>query len=294
MPETSYPQRVMLTGAGGFVGRHVLRELLRRGHTPVCLVRSPVRFEKATHGLDARRLEIIQGDLFDAAALRNAAEKSDACIHLVGIIMENRLRRRTFDRVHRLGTINVVNALLAAGKRRCVHMSALGTRADAVSRYHQTKFAAEEYVRNSGLEWTIFRPSLIHGSDGEFMELMHTFACGWIPPVWPYFGRGENRLQPVSVRNVAHCFVDALHRQETIGKTYELGGPKAYTWKELYQTCKRIIPCAKRWKPLAGQPVPLAKLLAMTVMKTPLVPAKLKFNVAQVQMSQEDSTCEIG
>jgi NADH dehydrogenase len=171
-------------------------------------------------------------------------------------------------------------------------MSALGTRPSAVSRYHQTKWAAEEYVRSSGLEWTIFRPSVIHGPDGEFMELMQTFACGWLPPVWPYFGAGENKLQPVSVRDVAYCFVDALHRPETIGKTFELGGPKAYTWKQLYQSCKRIIPCAKRWKPLVGQPVPIAKLLAMTVMKTPLVPAKLKFNVAQVQMSQEDSVCE--
>ena len=73
-----------------------------------------------------------------------------------------------------------------------------------------------------------------------------------------------------------------------------MGGPRAYTWKELYRTCKRLMPKAKRFKPPAPLPVPLAKLVALTVMKTPLVPKKLKFNVAQVQMSQEDSVCATG
>jgi len=168
-------------------------------------------------------------------------------------------------------------------------MSALGARAGAVSTYHRSKFAAEEAVRASGLDYTMFQPSLVHGPDGEFMELLKRFACSLIPPVMPYFGSGESRVQPVSVRDVAYCFVDALQRNETIGKTYPLVGPTAYTWKELYEAAKRIMPAARRWKPLVSQPVPVAKLLARTIMKTPFVPSKLKFNVDQVQMSQEDS-----
>lgn len=200
---------------------------------------------------------------------------------------------QTFDRVHRRGTIAVVDALREAGISRYVHMSALGARADAVSKYHLTKYEAEEYVRNSGLDWTVFQPSIIHGYDGEFMRLMKTFACSLIPPVMPYFGSGRARLQPVSVKDVAYCFVDAIKRAETIGKTYPLGGPVDYNWKELYETCRRIIPGSRKWKPLVSQPVAVAKLLARTVMKTPLVPAHLKFNVGQVQMSQEDSVCPI-
>ncbi len=293
MSEVDPIRRVMLTGASGFVGRHMLRELLAGGYTPICLARSDRKLDRVLGQLDRRRIEVVSGSLFDRHAVRDAAERSDACIHLVGVIMERRMAGQTFDRVHRVGTMNVVDALLAAGRRRYVHMSALGSRPDAVSRYHQTKWAAEEYVRRSTLDWTIFRPSVIHGPDGEFMELMRTFACGLIPPVRPYFGSGENRLQPVSVRDVAFCFVESLRRPETIGKAFDLGGPETYSWKELYDTCSRLIPGAKRWKPLAAQPVPIAKLLAMTVMKTPLVPRKLKFNVDQVQMSQEDSVCDI-
>ncbi len=284
-------ERVLVTGATGFVGRYVVRALYLRGYQPVCLVRSRSRLADATGGIPEDRLDVVVGSLFDKSALREAAERSDAAIHLVGIILENRLRHQTFDRVHREGTVGVVEALTAAGVSRYVHMSALGARPDAVAEYHRTKFAAEEYVRGSGLDWTIFQPSIIHERDGEFMQLMKTFACGLIPPVMPYFGSGENRLQPVSVKDVAHCFVEALGRPDTIGQTCGLGGPRAYSWKELYAVCRKHIPGARRWKPMVSQPVPIAKLLAMTIMKTPLVPRALKFNVGQVQMSQEDSTC---
>ena len=148
-------------------------------------------------------------------------------------------------------------------------------------------------MRASGLDYTIFQPSVVHGFDGEFMELMKTFVAGVVPPVIPYFGSGENRLQPVSVKDVAYCFVEALRRPATIGQTYAMGGPQTYSWKELYAACRRLIPGAKSWKPMVSQPVAVAKMLAGTVMKTPLVPGNLKFNVDQVQMSQEDSVCDV-
>ncbi|MEE9294953.1 MAG: NAD(P)H-binding protein [Phycisphaerae bacterium] len=284
-------KRVFVTGATGFVGRYVVKELLTRGFTPVCLVRSQARLAQAAHDLDRNRIAGVVGTVFDRAALGEAAAQCDAAIHLVGIIREHRLKGQTFDRIHRRGTLNVVEAVKQAGIKRYVHMSALGARPDALSAYHRTKHAAEQCIKESGLDWTIFQPSVIHGYDGEFMELMKTLACSLIPPVMPYFGKGENRLQPVSVKDVAFCFVDALRRDETVGWSYALGGPKSYSWKELYAVCRKLIPGAKRWKPLISQPVPIAKLLAVTVMKTPLVPSRLKFNLAQVQMSQEDSVC---
>ncbi len=285
------PKHVMLTGATGFVGRNVLRELLKRDYVAICLVRSKEHLESVSRDLDASRIVAVEGSLFDGSALNDAVAQAQAAIHLVGIILERPSRGQTFDRIHRQGTSNVVHALEQANVRRYVHMSALGTRPTAVSNYHKTKFAAEEHVRGSGLSWTIFRPSLIHGPDGEFMRLMKRFVCGLIPPVIPYFGSGQARLQPVSVKDVAHCFVDALEREETVGQTYEIGGPKAYTWKELYRVCRRLMPRGHRWKPIVSLPVPIANMVARTVMKTPLVPMELKFNVDQVQMSQEDSTC---
>ena len=284
-------ERVLVTGAAGFVGRYVVRELLDRGHHVVALVRSPGRLDSVLTEQDRDRVTIIRGTLFDRAALREAVSDTAAVIHLVGIITEAG-KGQTFDRVHRQGTEKLARAAVAAGVRRFVHMSALGTRNGAASAYHRSKWAAEECVRGSILDWTIFRPSVIHGPDGDFMQLMKTFACGLLPPVMPYFGSGNSRLQPIAVQDVAACFAEALQRPNTIGRCYELGGPTRYTWRQLYGVCKRMIPGARRWKPRVGQPVIITRLLAATLMKTPLVPPKLRFNKAQVQMSQEDSICD--
>ena len=304
-PHSSEPKfltRVLVTGATGFVGRAIVRELVARGHFPVCLVRDRDKFKSQNPDLMTSRYDLVAGDLFDADALAQAATGAEAAIHLVGIIFEHPLRGQTFQRIHVEGTRRVVDACKAAGIRRYVHMSALGARPNAVSEYHQTKWAAENYVRGSGLDWTIFRPSVIHGPEGEFIGMMKTFVCKWTVPVFgflpapfpviPYFGRGENRLQPVDVRDVASCFVSALSVRQTIGEAYELGGPEAITWKELYRICRETIPCAKHRKPIVGLPVWKAKMMAATVMKLPLLPATLRFNKDQVEMSQEDSVCD--
>lgn len=297
--ETSSVQNVMVTGATGFVGRRIVRELLVRGMTPVCLVRSPDKLLRQHPHVSPDRLSTVVGSVSDPDALREAASRSQAAIHLVGIIIARRLKAQTFARVHTQGTRNVVDAARDAGIKRFVHMSALGARAGAVSAYHQTKWTAEEYVRESGLDWTVFQPSLIHGPDGELMRLLKRFVCGWTPPVIPYFGSGLAKLQPISVKDVAHCFAESLSRTETIGRTYPLGGPKTYSWIELYNTCRALMPGAKSWKPLVSQPVPVAKLIA-AVSAAPMAVAELlapsigmfRFDAGQVQMSQEDSVCD--
>ncbi|HWL92054.1 MAG TPA: complex I NDUFA9 subunit family protein [Phycisphaerae bacterium] len=296
-----FPTRVFLTGATGFVGRAVLRELIAKGHQVVCLARDRQRLGKILSEAPAGRIETVKGDLFDSA-VADGVKGADAVVHLVGIIVESKLRGQTFRRVHVEGTQRVIEAAQAAGVKRYVHMSALGTRPNAVSEYHRTKWAAENIVRASGLDWTIFRPSLIHGPGGEFMNMMKTFVCdaavpvlGFIPapfPVIPYFGSGEAKLQPVSVKDVAHCFAAAVSSPETIGKVLELGGPQTCTWKEFYKICQELIPCAKPWKRLAGVPVPVAKVLAHTFMRLPLLPKALRYDVGQVIMSQEDSVCD--
>lgn len=294
-------EKVLVTGATGFVGRAVVRELVARGMRPVCLVRSVGKLKAQHRDVGSDRIAAVVGGLSDRAALARAAGECQAVIHLVGIILARPLRGQTFQRVHIAGTRNVIDAAQGAGIRRYVHMSALGTRADAVSAYHRTKWAAEELVRGSGLDWTIFRPSLIHGADGEFMRLMKAFTCGLVPPVVPYFGTGQGTLQPVSVKDVASCFVESLFRPETMGKVFPLGGPKAYTWLQLYEACRRIMPGAKRWKPYASLPPALAKFVA--VAQTPvmalaemIVPrmGMFRFDAGQVQMSQEASTCDAG
>jgi uncharacterized protein YbjT (DUF2867 family) len=291
---TAAPGKVLVTGGSGFVGRYVVRELIARGCEPVCVVRSREKLLRLLPEEQHGHVRTVIGDLRDAAALARAAEGCPAAIHIVGIIAERRLAGQTFERVHVEGTRQVVRACMKAGATRYVHMSALGSRPNAVSRYHQTKWAAEEMVRQSPLQWTIFRPSVIHGPDGEFIEMMKFFSTSKVrQPIMPYFGSGTAMLQPVSVRDVAFCFVKCLAMPETIGKVFELGGPERFTWKQLYDTCAEAIAGHRRLK--LPVPVPVAKVLARTIM--PFAPSLLvpyRFNVDQVIMSQEDSICDTG
>lgn len=299
MSEAPTISRVLITGATGFVGRNVVRKLLARGIQPVCIVRDPAKLFAQHRNVDLDRLAPVTGSLSNSKVLEEAARTCQAAIHLVGIIVERRMRGQTFRGIHVEGTRRVLDAITKAGITRYVHMAALGSRANGISPYHQTKWAAEELVRKSGLNWTIFRPSLIHGPEGEFMRLMKAFVCGLVPPVIPYFGSGRAKLQPVSVTDVAHCFVESLFKEETIGQVIPLGGPKAYSWIELYNACRALMPGAKRWKPLVSQPVWAAKVSAtlsapVIAVFESLVPSlgMFRFDTGQVQMSQEDNTCD--
>lgn len=299
MSDTPTIERVLVTGATGFVGRAVVRELCAHGMRPVCLVRSAEKLRRQHPELGGDRFTPIVGDLGDTRALQGAARQCQAVIHLVGIIIARPLRGQTFRKIHVNGTRAVLDAARDAGIRRYAHMSALGTRTDAIAPYHRTKWEAEELVRASGLDWTIFRPSLIHGPDGEFMQLMKRFVCGLVPPVIPYFGSGKAKLQPVSVKDVAGCFVASLTNAKAIGRVVPLGGPRVYSWIELYNACRAFMPGARRWKPLVSQPVAVAKALATlgqpAMAAAEAIAPKLglfRFDAGQVRMSQEDNTCD--
>lgn len=278
---TGTPLCVALTGATGFVGRHVLRSLLAAGHRVRALARHPGKLVAA----DAR-IHTVQGDLFDDTAIHELVDGADAVVHLVGIIMEVPRKGQTFQRVHTQATQRLLGAAKQAGVKRWVHMSALGSRANAVSRYHQTKWLAEQLLRDSGMDFTLFRPSIIHGPDGEFMQMVKGFWCNLFPPFVPYFGReaSAGRLQPVWVEDVARCFTQALTNSHTVGETYGMGGPNVYTWQNLYRVCGEHLEAA-RHKPIVGLPLWYVRMIA----GKPGVP----FNQDQVIMSQEDSICEI-
>jgi len=277
-------RRVAVTGGSGFVGSRVVAYLTRRGARVKALARQgDVR--------DAR--ETVPGDLFDDAALDTLLRGCDTLIHLVGIIRENPRRGQTFDRVHHEAVKRLVARAEAHGVHRLIHMSALGTRAHARSDYHHTKWLGECAVRDSALTWTIFRPSLILGPGGEFARMLRDFWTKPLPPFVPYFGkgllglRGSGRVQPISVEDVAHCFVEALSRPAAERQTYELGGPDAMDWPTMYRRAKAVIDGARN-KPVLPIPVWQAKLLASLP-----IPG-LPFNTAQVVMAEEDSTCDMG
>lgn len=277
-------ERVLVTGAGGFVGRAVVRELVARGLTVSALVRTlPIDTGGA--------VTWHKGDLFDPTSLAAAVAGCDAVIHLVGIIRQTQDKQQTFERVHVEGTARVVRTAELAGVTRYVQMSALGARLDAPAEYMRTKWEAEEHVRRSTLATTVFRPSVILGAGGEFTKMLLAWSFGTAFPYafMPFFGKGfvgyrpAGKLQPIEVRDVARAFVDALDRPAAIGKTYDLVGSEVVDWPTLYALASGAF--TGKQKLTVGIPAWYAKTL------TKLVPAKwLPFNRDQVQMSQEDNT----
>jgi NADH dehydrogenase len=274
--------KVFVTGASGFVGEEILRQLHAAGYD----IRILARKEKssAVQSAAARfKVEIHPGDVTDAQTLSGALTGCDAVIHLVGIISE--AGKSTYENIHTRGTQNMVAAAQSAGVRRFIYMSALGTRPNAVARYHQSKWAAEDILRNSGLDYTIFRPSIIYGPHDHFVNLFASLSR--FSPVLPVIGDGRAKLQPVPVADVARCFVGALSEPRSIGQTFDLAGRDVLSFEQVLDAILEITH-RKRWK--MHVPLGIARLQATLLEKVfPLFGKTPPLNRDQLLMLQEDN-----
>ena len=271
---------VFLTGATGFVGGHLLKRLLPEGHTVRALVRDPVRAK-----LPVSQVELVQGDIVDGVGLDSGMKGCDAVINLVGIIVET--GKSTFERVHHIGTRNVVEAAQRNKISRFIQMSALGVRAEGVSEYQTTKWKGEDSVRQSGIPYCILRPSLIFGPGSGFVtEMLDIMRKA--PLFRPVPGDGKPRLRPIFVEDVAACFAQALTNPAATNKTIELCGGEELSLDEALQ---EIADCAGIRKRAIHVPMALmfaGAAVAQTVLSRPPV------TVGQLKMLKEGSTCDIG
>jgi uncharacterized protein YbjT (DUF2867 family) len=215
--------RIFITGGTGFVGSAIRAQLRDR---PVRLL---VRDKASASRVAGPNVETIIGDVTKPETLRGAMDGCEAVIHLVAIISEE--GGRTFDGIIRQGTVNVVDEAKRAGVERFLHMSAMGTRNDPRYGYFEAKWQAEQAVKNSGIPWTIFRPSVIFGPGDEFINTLAGLVK--VAPVIPVVGDGKSKFQPVSVSEVATSFVRALDDPSTAGHIYDLGGGKTYEYQEM-------------------------------------------------------------
>jgi NADH dehydrogenase len=260
-----------VTGATGFVGREVVKQALEVGFPVRVVVRNA---KSAPPGCASFR-----GNVIHASSLEGAFDGIQCVLHLVGIIHAR--GENTFERVHVEATRHVLDVAKRAGVKRYLHMSALGTRANARSRYHQTKWAAEELVRRSGLGWTIFRPSLIYGPGDKSINVLAKILRRL--PFVPVLGSGNSKIQPISVENVAKCFVEAIRNDDSVGQTYDLCGPVAFTWNELYD---KLLAFYGLSKPKLHLPLPVARAQATILEKLLRNPP---FNRDQLIMTEEDN-----
>ena len=273
-------RRVFVTGGTGFVGRAVIHALRAEGCAVRCLVRRGS--ERDLRGFGA--IERVEGDVMARQTLDEGIVGCDAVVHLVGIIHERPAIGSTFERVHVQGTQNVLDAAAAAGVRRYVHMSALGTRPGARSRYHQTKWAAEEAVRSSPLPWTIFRPSIIYGRGDEFVTMLHRMLERFT--IVPVLGTGRQRLQPVPVDQVAQAFARTLSLEATVKHSYDVGGPDAVSMVELLDAIASVM---GRRRPLKLHvPIGLVRPVTRALYRLPGFPV----TPDQLLMLEEDNTCD--
>ena len=273
------PVRVLVTGGSGFVGKAIVRQLRSSGFE--------VRVLSRSRDVGQSGVVSLRASLFDSEALVRAMAGCDAVIHLVGIISE--VGSQTFERVHVEGTRCVLAAARVAGVRRYVHMSAMGARIGAPSRYHQTKVSAEELVRNSGLDWTILRPSLIYGPGDGVVSLFDRMSR-WSPIV-PVIGSGEGLLQPVDVADVARVFVSALSKTGTRGRTFEVGGPSTVAFSLLL---RGILSRLHRRRWIVHLPLPLARLQAAVFefVFPRVLGLASPLNRDQIAMLQEDNVAD--
>ena len=218
---------VLVTGATGFVGRHVVRALHATGQGVIrVLVHRPGN-ESVLEGVP---VEIVQGDVRDLTALQAAMQGVDAVVHLVAIIREGR-SGVTFEKVNHLGTRNVVEAAREAGVRHLVHMSAIGAREDPRFQYAYSKWQGEQEVVHSGMPYTILRPSIQFTEGDEFFNTLA--ATVKLLPLVPVVGRGRNRFQPIAVEDVARCVSMIVLQESFYGQVLEVGGPQQFTYNEL-------------------------------------------------------------
>ncbi len=272
---------VGLTGGTGFVGGHVAKALREAGCRVRCLVRD--RKSAATGPLGGLGVGFFLGDITRRESIdRTFFEGLTHIVHLVGIIRER--GAQTFEAVHFEGTRNVVDlAREAGGVHRFVHMSALGTREGAASAYHRTKWKAEEYVRRSGLPYTIIRPSLIFGPEGEFVRMMTSMVRRFPVVVVPR----SAPLQPVYVGDVARAFVRSLDEPTTDGAIIPVGGPDRATMGDIARVMARVMGLRRL---VVELPLPLLRV-PVAVMEHILPDPPVTSE--QLSMLGEENTCHL-
>lgn len=222
---TMTPETILVVGGSGFVGRHVVNRLVDEEYKVVVPTRRP---DNANHLSVLPTVDVVESDVNRPADLRRLVERASAVINLVGILGES--RGNTFVREHVELPRSIVAACGSAGVRRLVHMSALNADPAGPSQYLRSKAEGEAVVAASGLDWTIFRPSVIFGREDRFLNLFAKLMK--FVPLMPLAG-AQVRFQPVYVGDVAECIVRALPLDATLRQKYEICGPEVYTLRDL-------------------------------------------------------------
>ena len=224
---------VLVTGATGFLGRRVVRQLQEHGHDVRCLVHTPGRERM----FPERTVDVHYGSVLDADVLSELFYDVGAVIHLVSTI--GQFRGVTFDQVTRQGVANVVASAVANRVKHFIQVSVIGATNDPAYAYFYSKWRGEREVAGGGVPYTIIRSSLMFGEGDVFINPLA--ALTRVFPLVPVVGSGRNRFQPIAVDDVARCIVSAVDREDLKGKTIEIGGPQQLSYNEIMAVVARTM-----------------------------------------------------
>lgn len=281
--------KVTVFGGTGYVGGYLIDELLDKGHHPVLLVRPESRHKVRQH----ERCTLVDGDIASPDSIRAALSGADAVIYNIGILREFASSGVTYEALHFEGAKRAMDAAEEAGVRRFLLMSANGVKADGTG-YQRSKYMAEQYLKTTGLDWTVFRPSVLFGEPRGRMEfatqLYRDIVRSPLPAPLFYEGllpvnAGEFRMSPVYVKDVASVFVQALAMPNTAGRIFPLCGPASLSWKEILKTIAAAVGTTKYALPA---PVLLLKGLASALDRFAFFPITRD----QLTMLMEGNTCD--
>lgn len=244
-------RNVCVIGGSGFVGRHIVAQLAAAGLNVIVPTRRREQWKADIILLPNVALE--DADVHDPAQLARLLQDQDAVINLVGILHGS---EADFERAHVELPRKVIEACRQEGVSRLLHMSALKADVNGPSRYLRSKGRGQVLVQQSGLDYTVFQPSVIFGHGDSFLSLFARLAK--LAPILP-LGGADAHFQPIWVNDVARCFVAALQNRATIGQTYQLGGPHRYTLRHLVDYTARL---TGHPRPIVALPDPLATLQA--------------------------------
>jgi NADH dehydrogenase len=275
--------RVAVLGGSGFIGRYVTKRLAARGQRVTVASRNVEAAKFLRPMGDVGQIALVNVAIDDEAMLPALLDGTDAVVNCVGILRESGNQR--FDRIHHTAPARLARLAREAGVGRLVHISAIGADMRSTSRYASSKGAGEQAVRDAFPTATILRPSIVFGPEDQFFNRFAAMAL--LLPALPLIGGGEMRFQPVYVGDVADAVLACLDDSATACRTYELGGPKVYTFRALMELLLSEI---GRKRLLVNVPFPVAAVQARLMALLPNPP----LTPDQVELLKSDNIVSPG
>lgn len=271
-------QSVVVIGGSGFIGQYTCIELAKAGYRVSVASRHPEKAAPIKTAGQVGQVCLCPIDINDEDSIKRSIQNADIVVNLVGILYET--HRQKFSSVHAQAAERIAKIATDCGVKRLIHMSALGVNRATQSKYALSKMNGEKAVKAAFPDVTIVRPSVVYGKEDDFTNL---FAClTKFSPVLPLIGGGKTKFQPVYVVDVAKAIVAIIADTSTKGKTYELGGPKVYSFKEIIQ---KIVSIMGKKRALVPLPFTLASIKAAFMELSP----KPMLTRDQVKLLQRDN-----